>query len=79
MIRWAYYEAAAIHGYSITRADQQWTVTGQIVDADPFKLSQRPLLLVVPFTGGAWTWPILDPPASRGPFTSRLGPPDKGA
>lgn len=77
-IRWSYYDAAAIHGYVITRdrATDTWTVSGTIVLADAFKLSQRPLRLVAPFQGGAWEWTILDPvPRVAGPFTARLSKP----
>ena len=76
-IRWAYYTAAAVNGYAVTRdpVTKAWSVTGTIVLADAFKLSQRPLAFVAPHQGGAWTWPILDPvPRVAGPFTARLGP-----
>lgn len=79
-IRWSYYDAARLEGYTITReADKRtWVLTGRIVLADAYKLAQRPLVLVVPFTGGSWEWPILDPlPRVAGPVTARLGAPLK--
>jgi len=75
-IRWADYTAAAVNGYTATRdpVTKAWSVTGLLVIADAFKLTQRPLRFVAPFTGGEWTWPILDPvPCVAGPFRARLG------
>ena len=77
-IRWAYYTAAAVNGYTVTRdpVTREWSATGTIVLADAFKLSQRPLVFVAPFKGGEWTWPIVDPvPRVTGPFFVKLGTP----
>ena len=77
-IRWAYYDAAAINGYTVTRDKdtREWSVSANIVIADAFKLSQRPLYLVVPYKGGCWMWRIRDPvPLVRGPFFARLSDP----
>lgn len=77
-VKWAYYNAAAVEGYAVTRdARNVWSVTGGLVPGavDAYKLAQRPLYFVAPFKGGAWRWEIesiamLD----GGRFTARLGP-----
>lgn len=77
-IRWQYYEAAAINGYTISRDKEtrEWSVIGNIIAADAFKLSQSPLMLVVPFKGGKWQWPIRGKlPRTSGPFAVKLGQP----
>lgn len=60
-LKWAYFNAAAIEGYAVTRdAQKVWTVTGAMVPGavDLFKLAQRPLYFVAPFKGGAWRWEV---------------------
>ena len=77
-IRWGYFEAAAINGYQLTRDkdSRQWFVTGEIVIADAFKLSQSPLRLVVPHAHGQWIWPIVSAvPRRTGHFSAELGKP----
>lgn len=77
-IRWAYYTAAAVNGYTVTRdpVTRAWSVTGTIVLADAFKLTQRPLKFVAPHAKGEWVWPIESPvPRVAGPFLAKLGNP----
>lgn len=77
-IRWTYYDAAKINSYSITRDEstREWFVTGHIILADAFKLSQTPLMLIVPHKRGRWEWPIRSPiPRRAGPFAATLGNP----
>ena len=77
-IRWAYYTAAAVNGYTVTRdpVTRAWSVTGTIVLADAFKLAQRPLKFVAPHAKGEWVWPIETPvPRVAGPFMAKLGNP----
>lgn len=69
-IRWHYYVAAEVHGYTVTPTGGRWALSAQLVASDAFKLSQRPLvfvaLLVKPrdLGGGIygqktdWRWPI---------------------
>jgi hypothetical protein len=78
LIRWAYYTAAAVNGYTVTRdpVTRAWSVTGTIVMADAFKLTQRPLKFVAPHATGEWVWPIESPmPRVAGPFMAKLGAP----
>lgn len=74
-IRWAYYKAASLNGYTVTRAGQQWSVRGVVVLADSFKMTQRPLLFVATHAKGEWRWPILSHELHEGHFTAQLGPP----
>lgn len=77
-IRWRYYTAAAVNGYTVTRdpLTKAWSVTGTIVLADAFKLTQRPLRFVAPHAHGEWVWPIETPvPPQAGPFRATLGHP----
>ena len=77
-IRWTYFNAAAINGFTITRDKdtRQWEISGHIVIADPFKLTQQPLYLRVPHKHGYWEWPIVSAvPRHCGPFVAALGAP----
>ena len=77
-IRWAYYNAAGISGYTLTKdpVTKEWSATGTMLIADPFKLSRSPLLFVIKRNSREWIWPILGPiPCQAGPFSIRLGKP----
>ena len=76
-LKWSYYNAAAVEGYTVTRTDKAWTATGAIVPGavDPFKLAQRPLFFVAPFKGGAWRWEVKSLTLFEpGRFSDHLGP-----
>lgn len=74
-IKWGYYTAAAINGYKVTRKDKSWYLRGNVVDADAFKMSQRPLLFVAPTDKGDWVWPIEAFDIQNGKLTARLRAP----
>jgi hypothetical protein len=74
-ITWAYYRAAAIHGYQVTRDGAAWRLRGTVIEHDAFKLTQRPLMFVAPHQHGAWRWPIEAFELQDGQLTARLGPP----
>lgn len=60
-IRWHHYTAAAVQHYSVaptTKARTTWTLTAFLVNADPFKMAQRPLVFVATHAKGAWEFPI---------------------
>jgi len=59
-LKWAYYMAGAINGYTLERVKgaSTWTLVGTLVMHDPFKLSQRPLIFVAPHKAGEWRWPV---------------------
>lgn len=78
-VKWAYYTAAAVEGYTVTHDKVAgWTVAGALVPGavDAFKLAQRPLYFVAPFKRGAWRWEIrtFTRGADGGRFVASLGP-----
>jgi hypothetical protein len=77
-IKWAYFTAAAVNGYAVTRdkPSKVWTVSGAFVPGlvDAFKLAQRPIFFVAPFRRGAWRWEIQQlTMLDGGRFVARLG------
>lgn len=72
-IRWSYYIAATINNYTVTRADDHWTLVATVVLSDAFKLSQQPLIFVAPHAKGEWRWPILSCALQNGALSARLG------
>jgi hypothetical protein len=76
-IKWQYYTAAAINGYTITRAPTTGALglVATVVERDRFKLSQRPLVFEAQHKQGAWRWPIVEfTIADSGRLTAKLGP-----
>ena len=75
LIRWAYYTAAAVNGYTVTQTTQGWRLQATVVNADAFKMAQRPLLFVAPHQRGEWRWPILSlERRPDGTVSAQLGP-----
>lgn len=88
-IKWQYYTAAAIQGYTVYGSkDGRWSLAATVVLSDAFKMAQRPLVFVAMHTKKGldgvtvvkteWRWPILsltpiDPNTKQ--LTARLGPP----
>jgi len=77
-VKWSYFTAAAVNGYTVTRDKETgtWTAAGAFVPGliDAFKLSQRPIYFVAPFKRGAWRWEIQTlTMLEGGRFTARLG------
>ncbi len=60
-IKYGYYTAAAVHGYTVTRDKETkvWSLVATVVQADAFKMKQRPLRFVAPHKKGAWEWVIV--------------------
>jgi hypothetical protein len=77
-VKWAYYTAAAVEGYTVTHAPKAggWSVAGTLVPGavDAYKLAQRPLFFVAPFKRGAWRWEIQTFTQRDGRFVAQLGP-----
>ena len=61
-IRWHYYTAAAINGFTVTplaKDRRRWSLRATVVLSDSFKMAQRPLTFVAKLRNGKeWTWPI---------------------
>lgn len=88
-IRWGYYTAAAIEGYTVTCSKAgQWSLTATVVLSDAFKMAQRPLTFTATYAKkgldgkcvvkSEWRWPIVDLTYDREThqLTARLGPPE---
>jgi hypothetical protein len=74
-VKWHYYTAAAVNGYTVTRTDGKISLVATVVMRDPFKLSMRPLIFEAPHKAGAWKWPIVTYAlAESGRLTATLGP-----
>lgn len=77
VIKWTYYTAAAINGYTVTldKASGYTSLVATVVHQDRFKLAQRPLVFEAPHKGGAWRWPIVSLTiADSGRLVAQLGP-----
>ena len=74
-VRWAYYDAAIVTNYTLTRDGGRWRLTGQVTASNPLALQQRPLVFEVPHNGGAWEWPIETVDVQDGRLSATLGPP----
>jgi hypothetical protein len=58
-LKWGYHEAASLGKWSITADRSGQRLTADIVSHDAFKVSQRPLTLVVDRPKGQqWCWRI---------------------
>jgi hypothetical protein len=80
-IKWGFYTAAAINGYTVTKEQNgQWVLTATVVLSDAFKmnLADHPLTFVAKHAKGEWSWPIESyrfHEGLTGPMTAKLGPP----
>lgn len=81
-VRWTYYDAATIEGFSITRAGDAWAVAGRVVQSNSFNLTQRPLTFVVPVVWQGrprdWVWPVRTCAIESGVLRGFLGTPAQG-
>jgi hypothetical protein len=78
-IRWAYYTAAQLEGYTVTRnkAGTVWSLTAMVVLSDAFKMAQRPLTFVATHKKGEWRFPIVSLTVDlNSRLTATLGPPE---
>lgn len=76
-VMWAYYRAASLASWSIASVPGQDTLslTARVVGMDDFKVSQQPLMFVVPRpTGQPWRWPITTLQIVDGMLTASLAP-----
>ena len=77
-IKWQYYVAAKVHGYTLVRAEgkaEAWQVVATVVERDGYKLAQRPLVFAATHATGSWFWPIESYTLlENGRFEARLGP-----
>lgn len=76
-VRWGYQIAATCRACTVTRTDGAWAVVGTVVQADAFRIAQRPLVFVVTHRQGRWAWPIVSLQVAGASLTAALGPPEK--
>jgi len=76
-IKWHYYVAAQIEGYTVTRSKdrREWALSATVVLSDAFKMAQRPLTFVAKHAKGEWRWPITSMQVDAHRLTAKLGPP----
>lgn len=84
-VRWSYYDAATIEGFTITRVPGDaaaWAVVGRVVQANAYNLAQRPLRFVVPIVWQGrpldWDWPVRVCAIESGVLRGVLGTPLQG-
>lgn len=58
-IKWAYHEAATLGAWTVTTVEGTRTLSAAIVSSNASRVSQRPLVFVVPHATGVWRWPIV--------------------
>lgn len=77
-VKWHYYTAAAIHGYTVTWSKDRtdWSLTATVVLSDAFKMAQRPLTFVAKHEKGEWRFPIRELQLHEHALTATLGPPE---
>lgn len=75
---WGYQLAATVKGWTAVRGSPSdpGTVTATIVEADTFRVSQRPLTFVVTHKHGVWRWPIQTLQIADGTLVASLSPPE---
>lgn len=59
-VQWGYQVAAILPTWELTGNADGGTVTGPAVSLDTFRVSQRPLVFVVPRAKGSWRWPLIE-------------------
>ena len=74
LVKHAYHVAAELTDYAITvDPARRQTLGGKVAASDPYWLTQRPLVFVVPTKVGVWRWPIESLTVADGRLTARLG------
>jgi len=71
---WAWHQAATMGDWSLSFGTAT-TLTASIQTVDDYRVSQRPLVFVVPrLQGPAWRWPVEGLQIADGRVTATLGP-----
>jgi len=79
-IRWAYYVAAGVEGFTLLQQKPRpgvipkWSLAARIVGSDAFKMAQRPLLFVTVVRDKRWLFPIETFRMDGDRLTATLGP-----
>ena len=59
-LRWVYHRAATFGPWSYVGHGRTGTLTAQIVSVDEYRMSQSPLIAVVPAGHAEWRWNVTD-------------------
>lgn len=59
-IRWSYLPVVSFGRWSYEGVGKVGTLTAQIVSCDEFRITQRPLVVVVPAGRAEWRWSVRD-------------------
>ena len=75
LIKHAWHTAAEVTGFVITAdpATRRLTLGGMVATSDPYRLTQAPLVCVLPLKSGAMRWPIETLTVSAGRVVAQLG------
>lgn len=75
-IKWAYYVAADVHGFTVVRNRQtkQLSLSGVLGESNSYNLAQRPLTFIAPYKDGEWRWPIESITIEHHIIRATLGP-----
>ena len=75
VIRLDYHVAASVGAWTITTGENGGlTLSGSIVHANHYRLSQRPLVFVMTRPGAVCRWPILELQIQGASISATLGP-----
>jgi len=75
VIRWGYQPAVRLGSWSVANEAGRRTLTGSVVQSDPFRVAQQPLTFVVSRPSGqTWRWPVELLQIAGGELTATLGP-----
>ena len=74
VIRWGYHVACGVTSWTLTGDGGALTLSGSVVKADHYRMSQRPLVFVVTRNGVTLRWPILELQIAGASLSATLGP-----
>jgi hypothetical protein len=73
-IRWGYHVAASLAGCELLVNSSGSRLSARVTSADPFRLSQRPIVFRINRSPVPWRWPIESLQIDGGLLTAQLGP-----
>lgn len=77
-IRAGYFQACTLRNWTVSGVEGDRTVRGTVVDADSYRLQQRPLIFVIVTGSGVVVRRALrDVDVADDVLTARLGPPEE--
>ena len=75
VVRWGYHQAAQLRDWTVSKDEHgQLRLSAAVVQANTFRLSQRPLVLAVTRPTGALVWPVIELQNEGASLCAVLGP-----